>query len=124
MTHDPPHPSASDGPVVTVDLPSWGDFYAFVEERACWPKRLLWRGHRCDDWELTSTLHRLFKRLGLLSPDPKFNHLQTTEHLRAFLYAARGRRGISVNLRPIVRAGRRVSCPAPGDDVARHGDRA
>lgn len=53
----------------------------------------VWRGQRRADWSLSSSLDRLFQKLGLLTQPLSVLEERSTEHLQAFKYAARARRG-------------------------------
>lgn len=77
-----------DQGVQTIELFSWDYFGDYVYDELLDYKTYVFRGHRCSNWILESTLDRLLKkRHGLVQE----NHV--TEQLDRFKYAARGRRG-------------------------------
>jgi hypothetical protein len=53
----------------------------------------VWRGQRDPEWSLSTTLDRLFGRLGLLTAALRVLESRSADHLDAFKYATRGRRG-------------------------------
>lgn len=73
-----------------VHLTSWKYFGDFVYQEMLDYDLYVWRGHRCSDWKLESTLDRLV-RTAKIAPTkaPNFR----TKHLEQFKFAARGRRG-------------------------------
>ena len=74
--------------VATIDLFSWDYFGDFIYDRLLNYTHFIYRGHRCDNSLLDSTLDRLLrKRHGYL--DEK----HVAAQLERFKYAARGRRG-------------------------------
>ena len=96
--HWQPIASESGDGIVTFRLRSWSDFFEFIETRilqttATSQHVYVWRGHRRDDWSLSTSLDRLLDRLGLLSLSTKELEERSDGHLEAFRYAARGRRG-------------------------------
>ncbi len=86
----------TDG-TVTFRLGSWSRYFDLLETevfRTSAPKhRYIWRGQRNPAWTLSSSLDRLFERLHLLPAGASALERQSAEHLDAFKYAARGRRG-------------------------------
>lgn len=91
-------PEESADGVVTYSLASWSSFFDFLEvevfHASIKSKRTyVWRGQRRSDWTISSSLDRLFERLHLLTPDQEVLEARSHEHLQAFKYAARGRRG-------------------------------
>jgi hypothetical protein len=80
-------------------LDTWAQFYDFLDQTVFSTQEgrrrrtYVWRGHRRDDWSLSSTLHRLFEDLGLLRGHREDLDLEARDHLAAFKLAARGRRG-------------------------------
>ena len=78
---------AQDG-VKNFDLFSWKYFHDFIYAEMLDFRYYIWRGHRCDNWLLKPTLDRLLDRLSK-GADSEARE----EHLSAFKYAARGRRG-------------------------------
>ena len=87
----------SDG-TITFRLASWSHFFDFLEDELfsnpTYSKRVyIWRGQRRSDWSLSTTLDRLFGRLGFLSDSKENIEKRSSDHLAAFRYAARGRRG-------------------------------
>jgi len=88
---------ANDG-IITFRLSSWSHFFDFLEDElfsnTTYSKRTyIWRGQRRADWSLSTTLDRLFDRLGILLEASQKIEEKSNEHLSAFKYAARGRRG-------------------------------
>lgn len=82
--------------ILEFKLDSWTKFMDVHSYLMINAKDHIWRGHRCADWFLSSTLDRLFDRLmqetshtSGVKPDHSF--LQA--HLKQFKYAVRGRRG-------------------------------
>ena len=73
--------------ITTFELYSWKYFTDLVNGNL-YTKRIVWRGQRCDDWKLESTLDRELRR----RPGAQRERL-AAEHLQAFKYATRGRRG-------------------------------
>src|SRR4051794_8973705 len=89
--------SEADG-IITFRLTSWSDFFDFLESEVFSPestskKDYIWRGQRRSDWSLSTSLDRLFADLDLLKEAAKELERRAAEHLQAFKYAARGRRG-------------------------------
>lgn len=82
--------------ILEFKLDLWSEFMDLHSYFMINAKDHIWRGHRCSDWSLASTLDRLFDRLmketyGLsgIKIDDSFLQL----HLDQFKYAVRGRRG-------------------------------
>ena len=93
-------PEESGDGVMTYSLASWSSFFDFLETEvfhaAIRPKRAyIWRGQRRSDWSISSSLDRLFQRLGLGSAGAEVLDKYSQEHLRSFTYATRGRRGLN-----------------------------
>jgi len=91
------HQGTSDG-TISYRLGSWSHFFDFLEAELftspIYSKRAyIWRGQRRADWSLSTTLDRLFNRLELLPGSSERLEERSVEHLAAFKYAARGRRG-------------------------------
>jgi hypothetical protein len=75
-----------------VKLTSWKVFSDFVSREMLDFEDYIWRGQRCDNWDLESTLDRLIKKAKIAKTKRwDFRKL----HLEQFKYAARGRRGIN-----------------------------
>lgn len=73
-----------------VNLLSWKYFTDFVYKEMLDYETYVWRGQRCDDWALDSTLDRLVKKAKVAKTKrPGF----IRSHLDQFKYAVRGRRG-------------------------------
>lgn len=95
MTTAPPweQRDAGDG-AMTYRLRSWSAFSSFLDGDVFGTTDsggYVWRGQRRSDWNLGSSLDRLFAQLGI---DSDFDH-RSQEHLERFKYAARGRRGLN-----------------------------
>ena len=72
----------------TIRLSSWKYFYDYIRQEMMEYRTYVWRGQRCSDWLLESTLDR---EIGSYA---ERRHQQvTSQHLENFKYAARGRRG-------------------------------
>lgn len=89
--------ASADG-VSTFRLGSWSNFFDFLETEVFHPSvatkhAYVWRGQRKSNWSLSSSLDRLFEKLGLLTAGPPVLDSRSADHLLAFQYAARGRRG-------------------------------
>jgi FRG domain len=85
---------------IAFRLPGWPRFAdllnAEIFQTAAGAKRnYIWRGQRDIAWSLSSSLDRLFGKLGLLAAGPNVLEARSREHLDAFKYASRGRRGQS-----------------------------
>ena len=74
--------------MATFRLISWKYFPDFIYKEMLDYRDYIWRGHRCDDWLLESTLDRVLKR----KLKRKWKPLMR-KHLSSFKYAVRGRRG-------------------------------
>jgi hypothetical protein len=81
----------TDG-VAEVKIISWRYFFNFIYKEMLDYDKFIWRGQRCDNWLLESTLDRLRKKTKITKTKRKtFNdHL-----LNMFKYSVRGRRGIN-----------------------------
>jgi hypothetical protein len=91
--------SAADG-VVTYRLKSWSSFYDFLETEVFQvsvssKQDYIWRGQRRLDWSLSTSLDRVFEKLGLLTASSDDLEVLSKKHLESFKYAARGRRGLN-----------------------------
>jgi hypothetical protein len=89
-------PEESGDGVMTYSLASWSSFFDFLETEvfhaAIRPKRAyIWRGQRRSDWSISSSLDRLFQRLGLGSAGAEVLDKYSQEHLRSFTYATQQR---------------------------------
>jgi hypothetical protein len=73
-----------------VSISSWKHFDAFINQEMVDCNSYIWRGQRCDDWELESTLDRLVKKR-----KPRYPKRFIEAHLKRFQLATRGRRGIN-----------------------------
>ncbi|MBM2833738.1 MAG: hypothetical protein HW406_899 [Candidatus Brocadiaceae bacterium] len=69
---------------------SWHYFFNFVYKEMLDYETYIWRGQRCDDWLLESTLDRLRKKARIAKTK---SYGFGTQHLEQFKYAVRGRRG-------------------------------
>lgn len=75
-----------------VCISSWKYFGDFVYQEMLDYNSYIWRGQRCDDWNLETTLDRLVRNAKVPSARAmKFR----SAHLDQFKYAARGRRGLN-----------------------------
>ncbi len=77
---------------------SFAHFYDYLEQEVFGAlgqsaASLIWRGQRCSDWSLSSSLDRVLDRMGKLGLAEPELELLARDHLSAFKYAARGRRG-------------------------------
>lgn len=73
-----------------VHLFSWRYFFDFVHQEMLDYETYIWRGERCDNWLLESTLDRLVKKAKIARTKRyRFRY----SHLEQFKFAARGRRG-------------------------------
>lgn len=81
--------SPSNG-IGEVKISSWKEFPRFVAEDMLEYDAYIWRGHKCDNWELESTLDRLVKKMNVTKAD---QYEFRRSHLEQFKFAARGRRG-------------------------------
>ncbi len=75
-----------------VKFKSWKDFSAFIYEEMLEYDQYIWRGQRCDNWGLESTLNRLIKN-AKIAKTKQYNFRQS--HLEQFQLAVRGRRGFN-----------------------------
>lgn len=82
-------PGVVDG-VGLVKLYSWRYFMDFVYQEMLDYENYIWRGQRCDDGVLESTLDRLVRKAKI--PIKEQNSFRT-RHLTQFKFAVRGRRG-------------------------------
>jgi hypothetical protein len=88
--------SEADG-IVRYQLESWEVYFDFLEievfrvssASSSW----IWRGQRRSDWSLSSSLDRLFERLGVIGAGGEVLERLSRQHLDSFKLAARGRRG-------------------------------
>lgn len=68
------------------------NFYLYVQQEMLDLREYIWRGQRCDNWTLDSTIDRLLDKSQIPPEDrPAFR----AEHLRQFRLAVRGRRGLN-----------------------------
>jgi len=74
--------------IVEVRLFDWKYFHDYIYQELLNYRSYVFRGHRCDNWRLESTLDRIARTSGRLLTSKR-----RTEHLEAFKYATRGRRG-------------------------------
>jgi hypothetical protein len=91
------HDEVADG-VSTFRLSSWSQFFDFLEAEvfslsAASRHSYIWRGQCNSEWSLSSSLDRLFERLGLIAASPPTLEQRSAELLTSFKYASRGRRG-------------------------------
>lgn len=76
--------------IAEVRISNWKYFGDFIYQEMLNYDSYVWRGQRCDDWKLESTLDRLVRDAKVSSArESKFR----ATHLDQFKYAARGRRG-------------------------------
>lgn len=80
---------AADG-FVEVQVLSWRYFFNYVHKEMLDYQTYIWRGQRCDNWLLESTIDRL-RRKAKIKKTRTYNF--TKQHLEQFQYAVRGRRG-------------------------------
>lgn len=73
-----------------VHITAWKYFGDFVYQEMLDYETYIWRGHRCSDWKLESTLDRLVRNAKV--PSTRVNKFRGN-HFEQFKYAARGRRG-------------------------------
>ena len=88
--------STLDAGTVVITVSSWAGFQEFVHSRTLRFRDLIWRGQRCDNWLLESTLDRKLKSV-LASTNPAEAR---QAHLERFKLATRGRRGTSPPIVP------------------------
>jgi hypothetical protein len=81
--------SVIDG-FVEVRVLSWRYFFNYVQKEMLEYQTYIWRGQRCDNWLLESTLDRLRRKARVKEARTR-NFTQ--QHLEQFQYAVRGRRG-------------------------------
>jgi len=79
-----------DAGFVEVHLLAWRYFFDYVRKEMLDYQTYIWRGQRCDNWPLESTLDRLRKK-AKIRKTKTYNF--TKQHLEQFKYAVRGRRG-------------------------------
>ena len=89
--------TAVEAGTVTVTMQTWASFQQFIQERTLQFRDLIWRGQRCDNWKLESTLDR---KLMASSTTSDAIAQARQKHLERFKFATRGRRGNSVRLLP------------------------
>jgi hypothetical protein len=75
-----------------VRISSWKYFGDFIFQEMQDYNSYIWRGQRCDNWKLESTLDRLIRKENV--PARKIFKYRSN-HLEQFKFAARGRRGIN-----------------------------
>lgn len=75
----------------TIKLVSWKYFGDFVYKEMLDYGSYIWRGHRCDNWNLESTLDRQIRA----ARKSKLLWGYRNDHLNRFKYATRGRRGLN-----------------------------
>lgn len=68
----------------------WRYFMDYINQHMLDYETYVWRGQRCDDWTLKSTLDRLIEKAKIA--DSK-RHIFMGSHLEQFKFAVRGRRG-------------------------------
>ena len=86
---------ATDG-IVTYRLSTWTHFFDFLETTVFQTgsnHAYIWRGQRRSDWSLSPSLDRLFEKANRLPAPASGLEVQSSDHLHAFKYASRGRRG-------------------------------
>lgn len=76
--------------VCEIQLSSWKYFSDFVYQEMASYNSYVWRGQRCDNWKLESTLDRLVRTAKV--PTTRLGRYRE-QHLEQFKLAARGRRG-------------------------------
>lgn len=94
-------PKWKESPVVDgvgeVKLLAWRYFYDFIHLQMLNFETYIWRGLRCDNYVLESTLTRLLKKRKISSKKTKASEREVlyfvNAHLEQFKYAVRGRRG-------------------------------
>lgn len=74
--------------ISAVELYSWDYFTDLVYDVLLSYKAYVYRGHRKEDWKLESTFDRLHRLHAQSTKDRRL-----AQHLEAFKYASRGRRG-------------------------------
>ena len=73
-----------------VRVSSWKYFGDFIYQEMQDYNSYIWRGQRCDNWNLESTFDRLVKKEKIV--DRRVYNFRS-KHLEQFKFAARGRRG-------------------------------
>lgn len=73
-----------------VRISKWRYFMEFVHQRMLDYETYIWRGQRCSDWALQTTLDRLVEKAKVA---PSKRHNFRMQHLDRFKFASRGRRG-------------------------------
>ncbi len=73
-----------------VKLLSWKYFTNFVHQEMLGYEAYIWRGQRCDNWTLDSTLDRHLTKIKIAKTK---QYQFRNNHLEQFKYSARGRRG-------------------------------
>lgn len=73
-----------------IHMQSWRYFFDFIHQEMLDYNSYIWRGERCDNWLLESTLDRLVKK-AKIAPGKRFSFRRS--HFEEFQFAARGRRG-------------------------------
>lgn len=73
-----------------VRLFAWRYFFDYVRKEMLDYQTYIWRGQRCDNWPLESTLDRLRRKAKVRKSR---TYVFTKQHLEQFQYATRGRRG-------------------------------
>src|SRR5687768_13014219 len=88
-------PTPDDG-IAPFRVDTWAGFHQLIENEIFQDehsiRRYIWRGQRRSDWTLQSSLDRLFDRIGV---EPRVAEQRAKRHLEEFVYASRGRRGVS-----------------------------
>ena len=83
-----------ESPIVSgfkeIKINYWKYFYDFIHQKMLNYETYIWRGQRCDDWPLNSTLDRLIKTTRVAR---KRKHYFIQQHIEQFRYSIRGRRG-------------------------------
>lgn len=74
--------------IVQVDLFDWKYFNDYIYQELLHYRTYIFRGQRCDNWALESTLDRVARSHGGV-----LTAKRRLDHLAAFKYAVRGRRG-------------------------------
>ena len=76
--------------IAQVKISSWKYFADFIHDEMQDYNSYIWRGQKCDTWQLESTFDRLVRDAKV--PDTRHSDF-LSKHLDAFKYAVRGRRG-------------------------------
>jgi hypothetical protein len=75
---------------IQIKFSKWLYFVEYIYQEMLDYEKYIWRGHRCDDWNLESTLNRLMFRSNIqIEVQGDFERT----HLEQFKYSTRGRRG-------------------------------